>query len=55
MSFYRLAITVTSLGLIAVGVAMTVVTALRGGGIGFLLGPLFAAAGLGRLLLLRRR
>jgi 2-polyprenyl-6-methoxyphenol hydroxylase-like FAD-dependent oxidoreductase len=31
-------------------------TAIVGGGpVGFLLGPLFAAAGLGRLLLLRRR
>lgn len=56
MSFYRLSITITSLALICVGVAIVVRTVLAGGGIaGFLLGPLFAAAGLGRLYLLRRR
>ncbi|MGC9974109.1 MAG: hypothetical protein ABSC36_01795 [Gaiellaceae bacterium] len=56
MSFYRLSITITSLALILIGVAIVVRTALVGGGVvGFLIGPLFAAAGLGRLLLLRRR
>jgi hypothetical protein len=56
MSFYRLSITITSLALISIGVAIVVRTALVGGGVvGFLIGPLFAAAGLGRLLLLRRR
>ena len=56
MSFYRLSIMITSLALVTLGVAMVIRTALAGGGyVGFLLGPLFAAAGLGRLLLLRRR
>jgi hypothetical protein len=56
MSVYRLSITITSLALIVVGVAIVVRTALVGGGVvGFLIGPLFAAAGFGRLLLLRRR
>ena len=55
MSFYRLSITITSLALICVGVAIVLRTALAGGGFaGFLLGPLFAAAGLGRLYLSRR-
>jgi hypothetical protein len=37
------------------GAAMLVVTAVRGGGIGFVIGALFLAAGGGRLYLLRRR
>ena len=42
--------------LIAVGVAIIVRTGLVGGGlVGFLIGPLFAAAGLGRLYLMRHR
>jgi hypothetical protein len=53
---YRLSITITSLALIVLGVAIIVRTALAGGGlVGFLIGPLFAAAGLGRLYLLRHR
>jgi len=56
MSFYRLSITITSLALIVLGVGMVVQTVRAGGGVvGFLLGPLFAAAGLGRLYLSRRR
>jgi hypothetical protein len=56
MSPYRLSITLTSLALIGVGGAIVIRTAMAGGGLsGFLLGPLFLAAGLGRLLLLRRR
>jgi len=55
MSFYRLSITITSVALICLGVAIVVRTALAGGGVvGFLLGPLFVAAGLGRLYLARR-
>ena len=45
----------TSMLLIALGLAMVVVTAWQGGGIGILLGVLFMLAGAGRLLLLRRR
>lgn len=45
----------TSLLLVALGLAMIVVTALHGGGIGILLGVLFVLAGAGRFLLARRR
>jgi hypothetical protein len=53
---YRLSITITSLALIVLGVAIIVRTSLAGGGlVGFLIGPLFVAAGLGRLYLMRHR
>jgi hypothetical protein len=56
MSFYRLSITLTSLALVCLGVAIVVQTLRAGGGVvGLLLGPLFAAAGLGRLFLMRSR
>jgi hypothetical protein len=55
MSFYRLSIAITSLALICIGVAIVVQTVRAGGGVvGFVMGPLFAAAGLGRLYLSRR-
>ena len=41
--------------LIALGIALFVQTARVGGGIGYLLGVLFVALGLGRLYLLRAR
>lgn len=44
-----------SLVLAGLGVAMIVATARAGGGIGYLFGSLFVAAGAGRLYLLRRR
>jgi hypothetical protein len=41
---------------IGIGIALIVVTAAHGGGaVGFLLGALFVAAGVGRFVLLRRR
>jgi hypothetical protein len=40
---------------VAIGVALFVETALAGGGVGYLLGVLFVALGLGRLHLARRR
>jgi hypothetical protein len=44
------------LAFVAIGVAIIVVTTIHGGGVvGYLLGPLFIAAGAGRLYLLRRR
>ena len=56
MSLYRLSITLTSLALIGVCVEIVTRTVIVGGGlVGYLLGPLFVAAGLGRLLLLRHR
>jgi hypothetical protein len=51
----RPAIIVFSLILVVIGIALIVRTALLGGGIGLLLGALFAAAGAGRLYLLKRR
>jgi hypothetical protein len=55
MKAYRLGITVLSFALIVLGLAMIVVTVVHGGGIGYLIGSLFAAAGLGRLYILRQR
>ena len=46
---------VFSLTLVVIGVVLVVRTALLGGGIGILLGVLFAAAGAGRLYLVKRR
>ena len=40
---------------IAIGIILIIQTAWLGGGIGFLLGALFVAAGAGRLYLLKRR
>jgi len=54
-AFFRAGTTVFGLAFVAIGVALLVVTALHGGGfVGFLLGGLFIAAGVGRLYLLRR-
>lgn len=55
MRAYRLAVAVFALAFVAIGVAIVVVTATHGGGIGYLLGLLFVAAGVGRLVMLRRR
>jgi hypothetical protein len=52
---YRLLSTLLSLTLIGLGIAMVVVTLVRGGGsLGYLLGPLFVAAGAGRIYVLRK-
>jgi MFS superfamily sulfate permease-like transporter len=45
----------TSLTMIALGVAMIVVTLTHGVGVGLLLGALFIAAGSARLYMIRRR
>jgi hypothetical protein len=56
MSFYRRSTVVFGLLSIGLGLALFVETAARGGGsVGFLLGVLFVALGVGRLFLLRRR
>jgi hypothetical protein len=53
--FHRAGTTVFAVAFMAIGAAMLVVTALHGGGVvGFLIGALFIAAGVGRLYLLRR-
>ena len=55
MTFYRSAVAVLAVMFIGIGVALLVVTAANGGGVlGFLLGGLFIALGVGRLTLLRK-
>ena len=55
MKLYRSAVAVLALLFVGIGVALLVVTAANGGGVlGFLLGALFVALGVGRLTLLRR-
>ena len=56
MRLYRAGVAVFAVAFVGIGVALLVVTAAHGGGVvGFLLGALFVAAGVGRLQLLRRR
>jgi hypothetical protein len=52
---YRLATGVFATIFVGLGAAMIVVTALRGGGVGLVLGALFVALGTARLYLLARR
>jgi hypothetical protein len=53
---YSWAIVVLSVAFVVIGVALLVRTAAEGGGVvGFLLGGLFIALGVGRLTLERRR
>jgi hypothetical protein len=52
---YRTVVTVFALTFVALGFALLVVTALRGGGVGLVIGALFIALGAGRLYLLRMR
>ena len=55
MKLYGSAVAVLALLFVGIGVAMLAVTAANGGGVvGFLLGALFIALGIGRLTLLRR-
>jgi len=56
MSFYRGATALFAVAFLGIGIALLVVTAARGGGlVGYLMGVLFAALGIGRLYLLRTR
>ena len=56
MNFYRGATAMFALAFLGIGIALIVVTAANGGGaVGYLLGLLFAALGVGRLYLLRAR
>lgn len=56
MTFYRVAVVIFALVFVAIGVALLVRTAAEGGGVvGFLLGALFIALGVGRLSLERKR
>ncbi len=55
MRFYRGAVALLGATFVAIGIAMLAVTAANGGGVlGFLLGGLFIALGVGRLTLLRK-
>jgi hypothetical protein len=51
---YRAGVAIFATIAVGLGVTMIVVTALRGGGVGIVLGVLFVALGVGRLYLLRR-
>jgi hypothetical protein len=56
MSFYRGATALFAIAFLGIGIALLVVTAVRGGGlVGYLMGVLFTALGVGRLYLLRMR
>ena len=49
MNPYRALSTALSVTLIGLGIAMTVLTLVRGGTLGIILGPMFVAVGAGRL------
>ena len=55
MTLYRGVVAVLALLFVGIGIALLVVTAVNGGGVlGFVLGALFIALGVGRLTLLRK-
>ena len=55
MKLYRSAVALLALLFVGIGAALLAVTAANGGGVvGFLLGALFVALGVGRLTLLRK-
>ena len=55
MSTYKGLVTFMALLMILLGLGMLSFTVAHGGGVGLLLGVLFIAAGVGRLLMMRRR
>jgi hypothetical protein len=55
LRLYRNLVLAFSATFVALGIALVVLTALRGGGTGYVLGVLFVALGLGRGHLARRR
>jgi hypothetical protein len=55
LTAYRAAVAVLALVFVGIGIAIAVETAIHGGGLGLILGPLFVLLGLGRLYLLRSR
>lgn len=56
MKLYRAAVAILAVAFVGIGVALLAVTTAAGGGLlGFLLGGLFIALGVGRLTLLLRR
>jgi len=55
VSLYRGVVAVLALLFVGIGIALRAVTAANGGGVlGFLLGAMFIALGIGRLTLLRK-
>ena len=55
MNLYRSAVAILAVVFVGIGVALLAVTTAEGGGVlGYLLGALFIALGVGRLTLLRR-
>jgi hypothetical protein len=55
MRLYATAVLVLALVFVGIGIALLAVTAANGGGVlGFVLGGLFVALGVGRITLLRR-
>jgi hypothetical protein len=55
MTFYRAVVGLLALLFVGIGIALLAVTAANGGGVlGFLLGAMFIALGVGRLTLLRK-
>jgi hypothetical protein len=54
MKAYRGGVLLFAMTTVGLGVAIVVVTALHGGGVGYVIGALFVAAGVGRIYLLRR-
>ncbi len=55
MKLYATAVLVLALVFVGIGVALLAVTAANGGGVlGFVLGALFVALGVGRITLLRK-
>ena len=55
MKIYRWTVAALAVTFVGIGIALLAVTASRGGGVlGFLLGGLFVALGIGRLTLLRK-
>jgi len=56
MNFYQGATALFGVAFLGIGIALVVVTAANGGGVlGYVLGLLFVALGIGRLYLLRAR
>ena len=55
MKAYRYSVILFALTAVGIGFALLVITALRGGWVGFVLGALFIAYGAGRFALMRRR
>jgi hypothetical protein len=56
MNLYRGMTALFAVAFLGIGIALLVVTVARGGGlVGYLMGVLFAALGVGRLYLLRMR